>query len=113
MLGLRDPLTDVNPSLSRWAEASVARAAQMRHLGPGPVVLVRGEVVGGWAVDAGGHAVLRVRSEIDAAAREALDHTRASLERFVASALGASPALHGTVLPRALPPITTEISGGL
>lgn len=113
MLGLRDPLTDANPSLSRWADVTVARAAQMRHLGPGPVVIVRGEVVGGWALDAEGHAVLRVRSELDAAAREGLDQTRSALERFVASALGASPSLHGTVLPRALPPITAEISGGL
>lgn len=113
MLGLRDPLTDANPSLSRWAEPIVARAVQMRHLGPGPVVIVRGEVVGGWALDAEGRVVLRVRGELDTAARRALEEARAALEAFVASALGPSPSLHGTVLPRALPPITTEISGGL
>lgn len=113
MLGLRDPLTDANPSLSRWAEASVARAAQMRHLGPGPVVLVRGEVVGGWAIDAEGRAVLRVRGDLDVATRDALAITRAGLEGFVAVALGNAPALHGTVLPRGLPPLTAEISGGL
>lgn len=113
MLGLRDPLTDANPSLSRWAEPAVARAAQMRHLGPGPVVLVRGEVVGGWALDAQARVVLRVRTELDPVARAALDQACAALEGFVASALGASPALHGTVVPRALPPITAEISGGL
>jgi hypothetical protein len=113
LLGLRDPLTDANPSLSRWAEATVARAAQMRHLGPGPVVMVRGEVVGGWALDAEGRVVLRVRGEVDAASREALAISGAALEAFVTSALGHAPALHGTVLPRALPPLTTEISGGL
>jgi hypothetical protein len=113
LLGLRDPLTDANPSLSRWAEVTVARAAQMRHLGPGPVVMVRGEVVGGWALDAEGRVVLRVRGEVDAAARGSLAITGAALEGFVASALGHAPALHGTVLPRALPPLTTEISGGL
>jgi hypothetical protein len=57
--------------------------------------------------------VLRVRTEIDAVARESLDRTRAALEAFAVGALGHAPALHGTVLPRALPPLTTEISGGL
>ncbi|MFO0626977.1 MAG: crosslink repair DNA glycosylase YcaQ family protein [Polyangiales bacterium] len=113
LLGLRDPLTDANPSLGRWAEPTVARAAQMRHLGPGPVVIVRGEVVGGWALDAASRVVLRVRGALDPAAQGALVEAGAATERFLASALGPSPSLHGTVVPRALPPLTAEISGGL
>ncbi len=85
----------------------------LRHLGPGPLVLVDGEVRAQWSVDAAGRVAVRPVGLVspDLYARVVAEGER--LGRFIAESLGSAPALHGTALPRLLPPLTAEIGGGL
>ena len=112
-LGLRDPLTDAMPSLAGLVAPPLAKSLMMRHLGPGPLVLVDGEVRAQWSVDAAGRVAVRPVGLVspDLYARVVAEGER--LGRFIAESLGSAPALHGTALPRLLPPLTAEIGGGL
>lgn len=112
-LGLRDPLTDAMPSLSGLVAAPLAKSLMMRHLGPGPVVLVDGEVRGAWSVDAVGRVIVRPVGLVSPELFARMTAEGERVARFVAESFGGAPALHGTALPRLLPPLTAEIGGGL
>lgn len=112
-VGLRDPLTDATPTLAGLVDPQHSKAALVRHLGPAPAILVNGVIVGTWAVDAESSVVLRLFSQLPQAHHDAVRGEAESLEWFIRDSLGGRPALHGTTLPRQLPPNTAEIGGGL
>lgn len=113
LVGVRDPLTDASPTLAGFVAPERARGAIVRQLGPSPLVLVDGEVQGTWGVDGQGHVVLRLFGALSDDVDEAVRGAAETLQWFIRDSLGARPALHGTTLPRQLPPITAEIGGGL
>ncbi len=112
-LPFRDPLTDVRPTLAGLADEGVARAAMLKQLGPGPVVLVDGEVVALWAYDPTGLRLsLRPFQALPGPLAERLEGAALPVAGFIAAELR-PPALHTTTRARLPGRVNAELGAEL
>lgn len=113
VLPFRDPITDVRPGLQGLADEAVARAVTLKSLGPGPVVLVDGEVVATWSYDpASMRLALRPLQALSAAVASRMHDAADGVAGFIARELR-PPVLHA--ITRARPPsrVTAELGAEL
>jgi len=112
-LPFRDPLTDVRPTLAGLADEAVGRAALLKQLGPGPVVLVDGEVVALWAYDPTGlRLVVRPLGAVSASLAERIERAAVPVAAFVAAELR-PPVLHTTARARLPSRVSAELGAEL
>jgi hypothetical protein len=102
LLGLRDPLLDAHPELTGLATPAHARAVTQRAHGPGPAVLVHGQVQGTWSWDPQTSAVTwRGFDPMDRSVALRLDAHALSLGKLLAE-LDAVPLHTAQTLRRAV-----------
>ncbi|MFO0608613.1 MAG: crosslink repair DNA glycosylase YcaQ family protein [Polyangiales bacterium] len=95
-LPVGDPMVDARDRLSLLCDRSLAAAAELRHVGYAPLVVVAGEAVARWSYDLGRVTVRPLGASPVHVAPEAV----AALEAFLAREVGIDAPLHGERPPR-------------